>query len=91
MEVYKEFASYSKVPVVNGLTDSYHPVQLLADYMTLVEHNSCENIICAYIFGIIGTCWVIFEGNIKLLQSFTVGKGELIFIISIYIFSRIIC
>ena len=37
----------------------------------------------AYIFGIIGTCWVIFEGNIKLLQSFTIGKGELIFIISI--------
>ncbi len=37
----------------------------------------------AYIFGIIGTCWVIFEGNILLLKSFTIGKGELIFIISI--------
>ncbi|MFT7003282.1 MAG: ornithine carbamoyltransferase [Sulfurimonas sp.] len=45
----EEFASYSKVPVINGLTDSYHPVQLLADYMTLVEHNACENIVCAYI------------------------------------------
>jgi ornithine carbamoyltransferase len=45
----EEFASYSKVPVVNGLTDSYHPVQLLADYMTLVEHNASENIVCAYI------------------------------------------
>ncbi len=45
----EEFAKYSKVPVINGLTDSYHPVQLLADYMTLVEHNASENIVCAYI------------------------------------------
>ena len=45
----EEFASFSKVPVINGLTDSYHPVQLLADYMTLVEHSANENIVCAYI------------------------------------------
>ncbi len=45
----EEFAAYSKVPVINGLTDSYHPVQLLADYMTLVENNVSENIVCAYI------------------------------------------
>ncbi len=45
----EEFAAYSKVPVINGLTDSYHPVQLLADYMTMVEHNKSENIIAAYV------------------------------------------
>ncbi len=45
----EEFASYSKVPVINGLTDSYHPVQLLADYMTMVEHNRSENIVAAYV------------------------------------------
>lgn len=45
----QEFAKYSKVPVINGLTDSFHPVQLLADYMTLVEHKASENIVCAYI------------------------------------------
>jgi ornithine carbamoyltransferase len=45
----EEFATYSKVPVINGLTDSYHPVQLLADYMTLVEHSASEHIVCAYI------------------------------------------
>lgn len=45
----EEFASYSKAPVINGLTDSYHPVQLLADYMTLVEHNHTENLSVAYI------------------------------------------
>ncbi len=45
----EEFAAYSKVPVINGLTDSYHPVQLLADYMTMVENNKSENIVAAYI------------------------------------------
>ncbi len=32
-----EFAKYSRVPVINGLTDDFHPVQLLADYMTMIE------------------------------------------------------
>lgn len=33
----EEFAKYSKVPVINGLTDEYHPVQLMADYLTIME------------------------------------------------------
>jgi ornithine carbamoyltransferase len=45
----EEFAQFSKVPVINGLTDSYHPVQLLADYMTLVEHQYTDNLIVAYV------------------------------------------
>ncbi|MCD4668759.1 MAG: ornithine carbamoyltransferase [Sulfurimonas sp.] len=45
----EEFAKYSKVPVINGLTDSYHPVQLLADYMTMVEYGVDENAIVAYV------------------------------------------
>jgi ornithine carbamoyltransferase len=45
----EEFAAYSKVPVINGLTDSYHPVQLLADYMTMVEYDIHENAIVAYV------------------------------------------
>ena len=45
----EEFASYSDVPVINGLTDSYHPVQLLADYMTMVEYGIDKNPIVAYI------------------------------------------
>jgi len=44
----EEFAKYSKVPVINGLTDKYHPVQLLADYMTMIEFNK-QNGICAYV------------------------------------------
>ncbi len=45
----EEFASYSKVPVINGLTDSYHPVQLLADYMTMIEYGVAEGAKVAYV------------------------------------------
>ncbi len=45
----EEFASYSKVPVINGLTDSYHPVQLLADYMTMIEHGHDTVPVVAYV------------------------------------------
>ena len=45
----EEFASYSKVPVINGLTDMYHPIQLMADYMTIIENNLQDNLKVAYI------------------------------------------
>ena len=45
----EEFARYSKVPVINGLSDSYHPVQLLADYMTMMECGKDKNPIVAYV------------------------------------------
>ncbi|MFW6389638.1 MAG: ornithine carbamoyltransferase [Halanaerobiales bacterium] len=34
----EELAAYSGVPVWNGLTDTYHPTQVLADLMTIKEH-----------------------------------------------------
>lgn len=36
--VVEELARYSYVPVWNGLTDSYHPTQVLADFLTLYEN-----------------------------------------------------
>jgi len=33
------FAKYSRVPVINGLTDLLHPCQLLADMLTYIEHR----------------------------------------------------
>jgi ornithine carbamoyltransferase len=33
----ERFAQYSKVPVINGLTDAHHPCQLLADLFTFIE------------------------------------------------------
>ena len=38
------FAEYSKVPVINALTDDYHPCQLLADMQTYVEKLSLIHI-----------------------------------------------
>ena len=35
----ERFAKYSKVPVINALTDDYHPCQILADIQTYVEHR----------------------------------------------------
>jgi ornithine carbamoyltransferase len=35
--------------VINGLTDLYHPVQLLADYMTIVEAGYEKNMVAAYV------------------------------------------
>jgi ornithine carbamoyltransferase len=35
----EEMASYSSVPVINALTDLYHPCQVLADCQTLLEHK----------------------------------------------------
>ncbi len=44
----EEFASFSKVPVINGLTDSYHPVQIMTDYLTILELG-IEKPIVAYV------------------------------------------
>ena len=44
-----EFAEFSQVPVINGLTDEYHPVQLMADYMTMIEHGKEQNPVVAYV------------------------------------------
>ena len=37
--IVERFAAASRVPVINALTDSYHPCQLLADIQTYVEHR----------------------------------------------------
>lgn len=38
-EKIERFAQNSRVPVINALTDDYHPCQLLADILTFVEHR----------------------------------------------------
>ncbi|MCC7456612.1 MAG: ornithine carbamoyltransferase [Nitrospira sp.] len=35
----ERFAAYSRVPVINGLTNEYHPCQILADVFTFIEHR----------------------------------------------------
>lgn len=38
-DIVERFAEYSSVPVINALTDDYHPCQLLADMQTWQEHR----------------------------------------------------
>lgn len=38
-ETVEILAKYSNVPVWNGLTDLYHPTQILADFLTIIEHK----------------------------------------------------
>ena len=38
-EIVEELAAYAGVPVWNGLTNEFHPTQILADIMTMMEHS----------------------------------------------------
>ena len=38
-ERLERFAEYSRVPVINGLTNEFHPCQIMADLFTLIEHR----------------------------------------------------
>lgn len=38
-DVVEELAKYAGVPVFNGLTDEFHPTQMLADVLTMREHS----------------------------------------------------
>ncbi|MGC8703726.1 MAG: ornithine carbamoyltransferase [Thiomonas sp.] len=38
-EIVERFAAHSRVPVINGLTNEFHPCQILADVMTYIEHR----------------------------------------------------
>lgn len=37
-EIVEEFAKYAGVPIWNGLTNEFHPTQILADFLTIKEH-----------------------------------------------------
>lgn len=37
--IIERFAAHSRVPVINGLTNEYHPCQILADIFTFIEHR----------------------------------------------------
>ncbi len=39
-EIVEELAAFAGVPVWNGLTDEFHPTQILADFLTMREHSN---------------------------------------------------
>ena len=50
-EIVEELGKYAGVPVWNGLTNEYHPTQILADFMTMQEHcdKPLHNVAFAYL------------------------------------------
>ena len=38
-DIIERFAGHSRVPLINGLTNEYHPCQILADIYTFIEHR----------------------------------------------------
>jgi len=59
-DIVERFAAYSSVPVINALTDDYHPCQLLADMQTWIEQRGS--------IGGKSVCWVG-DGN-NMCQSY---------------------
>jgi ornithine carbamoyltransferase len=45
----EKFSKASNVPVINALSDKYHPCQILADYQTIVEHKGIGPLKVAYL------------------------------------------
>jgi len=49
-EIIREFAAFSTIPVINALTNAYHPCQVLSDLLTIVEYKGTyENLKIAWI------------------------------------------
>lgn len=64
----EKLAEYSGVPVWNGLTDDYHPTQILADFLTVKEH-----------FGHLKGIHFVYlgDGRNNMANSLMIGAGKL--------------
>ncbi|MBN2365702.1 MAG: ornithine carbamoyltransferase, partial [Calditrichaeota bacterium] len=65
----EELAEYSRVPVINGLTDYNHPCQIMADAFTILEHlGRIENVKITYIGdgNNVANSWINFASRIPI-------------------------
>ena len=64
----EKLAEYSGVPVWNGLTDDYHPTQILADFLTVTEH-----------FGYLKGIHFVYlgDGRNNMANSLMIGSAKL--------------
>lgn len=68
-ETVEALAKYSGVPVWNGLTDLYHPTQVLADFMTIAENTQKA----------LSQCKLVFVGDARnnVANSLMIGAAKL--------------
>ncbi|MCK4244895.1 MAG: ornithine carbamoyltransferase [Candidatus Omnitrophica bacterium] len=62
----EDFAKYSNIPVINGLSDIYHPCQVLSDYYTISERKALQNLKLTYIGDGNNVCHSLILGADKL-------------------------
>ncbi|MDR1008142.1 MAG: ornithine carbamoyltransferase [Campylobacteraceae bacterium] len=76
-ERLEEFAKYSTIPLINGLSDIYHPMQLLADYMTICERGYNDNLSVAYVGdgNNIAHSWLMLASKIGFELRIATPKG----------------
>ena len=76
-EKLEEFAAFSKVPVINGLTDSYHPCQLMADYLTILELGLEKDLCVAYIGdgNNMANSWLMLAAKLGFMLKIATPKG----------------
>ncbi|MGC9404409.1 ornithine carbamoyltransferase [Vibrio genomosp. F10 str. 9ZC157] len=43
-DIVEELGAHAGVPVWNGLTDEFHPTQILADFLTMIEHGKAKQL-----------------------------------------------
>ncbi|NDJ28119.1 ornithine carbamoyltransferase [Campylobacter sp. MIT 19-121] len=74
-ETLLEFVKYSKAPIINGLSDLYHPTQVLGDLLTIKEYNKQGKI--AYIGDSNNMCnsWLIAASILGFELSVATPKG----------------
>jgi ornithine carbamoyltransferase len=67
--VAEELAEHSGVPVYNGLTDEWHPTQILADFLTFTEHadKALEEVVFCYLG----------DARFNMADSYLIGGAKL--------------
>jgi ornithine carbamoyltransferase len=68
-DIVEELAKYAGVPVWNGLTNEYHPTQVLADFQTMMEH--CDKPLSQISFAYMG------DARNNMGNSLLVGAAKL--------------
>ena len=72
--IVEELGKYSTVPVINALSDKFHPLQILADLMTIEEHyGGFENLHLVWIGDGNNVCHSLLVGCSKLGINMTVS------------------